>query len=208
MAQRDEPVPETFERRLKALEAASRRLRNPFDDPAVQLALEAEASVSARTRYVWLHPDDFLSLTGAPTLAATAGGWAVATSAWLLDGGGAVEGVTGKVALPADWVSDTVIFNIFYQGTGANTDNRRMNLDAAAITPGTDSIEKAADITEARTISHGNGICTKATFTVELAVDSGDIIRAAFSRVSNHADDTNTDDMAFLGMRLDYTAFF
>lgn len=158
-----------------------------------------------RTRYLWLHPNDFFALLGAPTLGQV-GAWKTGSRSWRLDGGGASEGLSTKIALPADWKSGTVSFTAYYQGVGADADDRRLMLAASSVTPGVDSMAVATDIDVEETVAHGNGILTPHTFTTGLTVAAGDIVRVAFGRDSSHGDDTNTDDMDFYGMRLEYTA--
>jgi hypothetical protein len=204
---------EQLERKLESLEfdlkelAKAKRPVNPFEDIVVQLALESGATVSARTRYLWLHPEDFDNLTGTVGIGIK-GTWPTGVSIWDFGGGGSLNGITSVVALPSDWVSGVVTFTAYYQGDAANTDNRRIELEASALTPGTDSELKAVDLTVVATVAHGNNLLTEYTFLSGLTVAAGDLIRLAFSRDSGHGDDTNTDSMHFLGVRLEYTAFF
>jgi len=165
-----------------------------------------DTTIVARTRYLWLHPNDFVSLLGAPTLM-IAGGWAVGGRVWSMPGSG-TTGVSTKIALPSDWVSGTVKFTSYYQGSGGNGNNRRFSISMTAITPGTDSEIVAVGTTEDTTVAHGNGIVTSFTTPTGLTVAAGDIIRVSFARAADHADDTNVDAAHFIGMRMEYTSFF
>ncbi len=164
-------------------------------------------AVEARTRYLWLGPDDFTIGIGAPTLE-TGGSWAVTYRRWSFDGTGTTQGVITQIAVPTDWVSGTVVITVFYQGQGGNGNNRVIEIDATSITPGTDAMSLAATALDTDTVAHGNGICTLHTFSSELTIAAGDIMRIAFARNPAAGADTNSDAMGFLGMRLEYTAFF
>lgn len=166
-----------------------------------------ETVIVARTRYLWLPPDVFSLATGAVTLE-TRASWAVDYRSWTFPGTGGVAGLIAQIIVPADWVSGTVVCSIFYQGQGADLDDRRIGMGMTAITPGTDAMSKAVDTSDNSTVAHANGVCTLHTFGSPLTVAAGDIIRATFSRNPGHVTDTNEQDMSFLGMRLEYTAFF
>jgi hypothetical protein len=81
-------------------------------------------------------------------------------------------------------------------------------LQAISVTPNTDAMSLAVTVTDGETVAHGNGICTLHTFPSELTIAAGDIMRINFARNPADGNDTNTDAMGFLGMRLEYTAFF
>jgi hypothetical protein len=163
--------------------------------------------IGARTRYYWLHPEDFMSIIGVPVYVMV-GAWATGSTAWQFPGDNTLTGVVAKAGLPADWVSGTVKITLFYQGPGPDTNNRRFEMYASALTPGTDSIIKALDITNSQTVGSGVGSVTQLTFSTGLTVAAGDIVRITFGRDSNHADDSNPDVVYLLGVRLEYTAFF
>jgi len=170
------------------------------------LAIENGNTPWARTRYLWLHPADFVAGTGTPALGTT-GAWATLVPSWSFPGGGTVDGIATLISLPSDWGGGTVRFTAYYQGAGANTGNRRIEVDASAVTPLVDSINVAVEATLPATVGHGNGVATFATPAGGLTVAAGDLVRVAFARDSSHADDTNTDAMNFFGIRLEYTAF-
>ncbi len=194
---------EELTRRVDELE---RFVPNPFENLEFQLALENGNTVSARTRYHWLNPNNFGIETGTPTLISV-GAWSVGLRVWSFPGTD-VSGITTALAVPADWVGGTVKFTVFYQGAGSNTDTRRLNLHTAALTVGTDSFTRAIETSDGVTVVHGNGSVTTHTFATGETVAAGDLVRLAFSRDAAHGDDTNTDAVYVVGLRAEYTAFF
>ncbi len=183
------------------------RLYSVDDGGATRLITRNAAGVGV-TRYMWMQMSDWIVGSGTPAQASV-GGWSVGMRVWSFPNSGVVDGIMGaKMALPADWVSGTVEATAFVQGAGANTDNRNVQMHMSALTPGTDSLAKAQDSSETKTIAHANGVVTAIIFSSGvLTVVAGDIIRVTFLRDSSHGDDTNTDAMYLVGVRLAYTAF-
>jgi hypothetical protein len=184
------------------------RLSGVADGGATRLVTRNDAGVGV-PRYIWAGlMENYRGGTGSPT-PVVIGAWPVGVYGWSFPGGGTTDGIQSyMVALPSDWVSGTVEATAFYQGAAANTNNRRIEMVLTAITPGADSINKTVDVTERKTVPHGNSILTAATFsTGVLTVAAGDLIRVAFARASGDGLDTNTDAMYLFGIRLSYTAF-
>jgi hypothetical protein len=177
------------------------------DDSGATRLISRNASGEGVPREVWLPPDVFASGTGSPTLE-TRASWATRYRSWTIIGtGSTIQGIQAQRALPADWVSGTVAVSIFYQGQGGDLDDRRIGYSASAITPSTDAMSLAIAASDDDTVAHSNGICTLHTFSSELTVAAGDILRVSFSRNPGHGTDLNTQDMSFLGMVLTYSAF-
>ncbi len=159
------------------------------------------------TRYMWVSLFDWVVGTGTPTQIAV-GAWSVGTRVWSFPNSGVVDGIMGaKMALPADWVSGTVEATAFVQGAASSTNNYNVQMHMSTLTPGTDSINKAQDSSETKTIADST-VLTAITFSSGvLTVAAGDIIRLTFLRDSSHGDDTNVDALLLAGVRLAYTAF-
>jgi hypothetical protein len=110
--------------------------------------------------------------------------------------------------LPADFTTGTAAWKILYAPQGVSTNPTYWELyhEPVAVTG---SLTGAADTSMTGTTSPSGTIDTLTSFTAGTNVtglSAGGFARLSLQRNADNAGDTNTDDMAFLGLLLEYTA--
>lgn len=155
------------------------------------------------TRPLWIPAQEFIVESGSPDLAPRNTdryvAWAFDTA---LD-----ERVIAAITVPKDWVSGWTI-NMYWSNLGAGSGDVSIEIGAAATADGASLASAAAtnDIFTAPA-QHVLKISTSTeAASGTLAVDKHVVIRVGRVGASDPVSDTLANDMAFIGVRIDYTA--
>lgn len=125
-----------------------------------------------------------------------------------MTGGGGQTRVLSQLIVPQDFTSGTASWKIIYASAGTGTNPVHFDL-AYKVVAILGSLTAAADVTMSGNDSPTGTADLLNSFAIGSTVTSlaaGSFVRLALQRDSGHASDTNTDDVDFLGLQLDYTA--
>jgi len=133
------------------------------------------------------------------------GSWAAFYYSWQLHHG-AQEGIGASCQLPLDYNGGTILVDILYQGGGAGT--FRVDGQGIGILPGTPGGDLATtgSAIGSLTIDSYNGFAISAAHFTIAATTAGAMLNMVVDRNGTHANDTSTNVMNFVGVRLRYTA--
>jgi hypothetical protein len=158
-----------------------------------------------RTRSLFVPAAGLASALGTPTRTMT-GSWATILDSWTLHNAGADGLSSGLIPVPADWASGTVSFSFLFR-VPSGSGNVVLDLVAKSI-----AVNAGEDPTGANEFAPSSLVVTcasglqKATFAGGLTVAAGEFMRFALDRNGPSGSDTDTHDMDFYGVLLEYTA--
>jgi hypothetical protein len=167
--------------------------------------IHGAAKHTDRTRHLFVPAAALTLALGSPTRT-VAGGWATVLDSWTLHNATADGLTSGLIPVPVDWTSGTVAFSFLFRVTGGSG-NVVFDLVAKSV-----AANAAEDPTGTSEFVPGSTVVTcatglqKMTFTGGLTVAAGEYIHVALDRNGPSGSDTDTHDMDFFGVLLEYTA--
>lgn len=156
------------------------------------------------TQELWIPAKLFDAGLGSPTYNPS-GSWAAFFYAWQLHHG-AQEGIGAFRELPMDYDGGPILVDILYQGGGAGT--FRVDGQGIGILPGTPGgdLATSGSAVGSLTIDSYNGFAISAAHFTIAATTAGAMLNMVIDRNGTHANDTSTNVMNFVAVRLRYTA--
>ena len=113
-----------------------------------------------------------------------------------------------EIVLPQDFTTGTASWGILYASAGVSTNQVHFDLSYKAVAPN-GTLTAAADTTMSGNTSPTGTVDQLSAFAIGstvTALSAGAFVRLTLQRDAGHASDTNTDDVDFIGLQLDYTA--
>lgn len=158
-----------------------------------------------RTRHLFVPAAGLASALGSPARA-TSGSWPSVLDSWTLHNATADGLTSGLIPVPSDWTSGTVAFSFLFR-VASGSGNVVLDLVAKSIAANASEDPTAANefTPSSLVVACATGL-QKATFSGGLTVAAGEFIRFALDRNGPSGSDTDTHDMDFLGVLLEYTA--
>jgi hypothetical protein len=158
-----------------------------------------------RTRSLFVPAGGLVLALGSP-VRTPSGSWATVLDSWTLHNASAGGLCSGLIPVPPDWTSGSVAFSFLFR-VASGSGNVVLDLVAKSIAPnaGEDPTGANEFAPSSLVVACASGL-QKATFAGGLTVAAGEYIRFALDRNGPSGSDTDTHDMDFYGVLLEYTA--
>lgn len=156
-----------------------------------------------RTRSVWLAPGTFILSEGTPVLVT---GAIDTPPSWLLDDT-TVESVISNIIIPKDYATGNITVKTYFKMASSNSGNVVIHIRALSIADGADATGGGTSQEDTVAVPGTTGNIKIYTQSVTFATSGADdMFRVCCRRIGTSGSDTATGDMAFLGIKLEYTA--